>query len=158
MRLVVPDAELLPDHRGPPGAGPTLAPKALGFCPVGEELWDPAPLRACECDRPCGPRLGPPRRHAVLTHRRQPLADRRWGDTKRFGNLTRCPPMLREFKRPLAARLSPGLGTSIASVPVRMLAPGKIKLRLQRSVGVGFPSIPLTTRRVILDRPKTDEK
>jgi hypothetical protein len=70
----------------------------------------------------------------VLTPIRQPLADRRWGDTKRFGNLTLFPPALLELKRPLAACLLPGLGKSMSSVHGRMLAHGKIKLRMQRSV------------------------
>jgi hypothetical protein len=73
-------------------------------------------------------------RHVVLTHIRQSLADRRWGHTKRFGNFPLFPPVLLEFKRPLAACLLPGLGKAISSVHVRMLTHGKITLRMQRSV------------------------
>jgi hypothetical protein len=124
MGLVVPGAECLPDDRGHPGAGPTRAPKAVGCCTVGSARWDHAPWVACACDRPCGARLGPPPLSAMRTHSGPPLADRRWGHTKRFGHLTRCPPVWLAFTRPLAARLLPGLGRSISSVHVRMGAPG----------------------------------
>ena len=64
-------------------------------------------------------------RHAVRASRRPPRADRRWGRTTGCGNLPRFPPVLREFNRPLAARLLPGLGKSMSSVHVRLLAHGK---------------------------------
>ena len=73
-------------------------------------------------------------RKTELTHMRQPLADRRWGHAKRFGNLTLFPPVLLEFKCALAACLLPGLGKSISSGHVRRLAHEKIKLRMQLSV------------------------
>jgi hypothetical protein len=114
-------------------------------------------LVACEFDRPCGPRLGPPRRHAVLTHMRQPLADRRWRHTKRFGNLTLFPPVLLELKRPLATCLLSGLGKSMSSVHVRMLAHGKITLRMQRSVSCCLEIIavhPLSCDRLAFPAPE----
>jgi hypothetical protein len=125
MGFVGPNASRLSDHRRHTGAGPTLAPKAVGVCTVGEECWDHTPWVACEFDRPCGPRLGLPCRHAGFTPIRQPLANRRGGHTQRFSTLPRFPPALFECKCPLAAYLLPGLGTSMLSVHVRMLAHGK---------------------------------
>jgi CheY-like chemotaxis protein len=92
----------------------------------------------------------------VLTHLRQPLADRRWGHTKRIGNLILFPPKLLEFKRPLAACLLPGLGKSISSVHVRMLAHGKIKLRMQRSVVLAYDHPPILQGLALLLRQEPD--
>jgi hypothetical protein len=125
MRLVIQDTKLLPDDRGHAGARPHLAPKAVCLRTMGEQLRDPAQLGGCELDRPCGPRLGPPRLGAMLPHLRQPLADRRWGDRKRFSNLLLFPPLLLELKRPFPARLFPGVGESMSSVYVRSLAQGE---------------------------------
>jgi hypothetical protein len=92
---------------------------------MGEQLRDQAPLGVCERDGPCGPRLRPPRRHAVLSHLRQPLADGRWGDRKRVSHLPRLPPVWLELNRPLSPCRLPAFGASLLSVHVRSLAHGK---------------------------------
>jgi hypothetical protein len=125
MRLVGCDAELLPDDRCYPSTRPHRATNAVCLRAMGEELRDQAQLGVCELDRPCGPRLGPPRLHARLPHLRHPWADSRRGNRKGLSNVSLFPPVLLELKRPLSACLFPGVGESMVSVHVQILAYGK---------------------------------
>jgi hypothetical protein len=76
MRLVVRDAELLPDHRRHPGTGPKLATKSVGFGTMGSQLGHQMQLVECELDGPCRSWLAPPSFTAAHLGFCHPLADR----------------------------------------------------------------------------------
>ena len=96
MARMIPDAKFQLHHGGDPATGPELAPEAIGFGAalqiVGQarELFDRQAAR--------GPRGSPMAEglRTALAGTPHPLADGRFADSHRLGNLALGPPLLLE--------------------------------------------------------------
>src|SRR5512135_2755667 len=105
--LVVANAELLLDDESDAGAGPDLAPKALGLRAMPEELRDEALLLGSQPGDPARGGMGAKGLGAVPLRDGKPVADGGVGDAESPGDRPLRPAFVLERQRPHPPPLHP---------------------------------------------------